>query len=84
MLSANKALLKLYWDIGQTIAEKQKQNTCGSSVTEKLAKDLQNEFQGIEGFSTRNIFRMRAFYLAYEKVPQTVAQITDQLLSLQT
>ena len=76
-LSANKELLKLYWYIGQTIEEKQSQHNWGTGVIEQLVEDLQNEFPGIEGFSKRNIFRMRAFYLAYEKVPQPVAQITD-------
>lgn len=76
-LAANKELLKLYWYIGQTIVEKQSIHEWGTSLIEQLAEDLQNEFPGVGGFSPRNIFRMRAFYLAYEKVPQPVAQITD-------
>jgi predicted nuclease of restriction endonuclease-like (RecB) superfamily len=74
-LAANKEMIKLYWYIGQTIANKQKENHWGSSVIEKLAKDLQNSFPGMAGFSMRNIFRIRAFYLAYEEMPQPVAQI---------
>ena len=76
-LSANKELLKLYWYIGQTIAQKQQENNCGSSIIERLAIDLQNEFPGMAGFSKRNIFRIRAFYLAYEKIPQPVGQFAD-------
>src|SRR5258708_5534377 len=49
----------------------------GSKVLEKVAKDLQNEFPGIEGFSRRNIFIMRAFYQAYGKVQQAVAQLDN-------
>nr|WP_269474224.1 PDDEXK nuclease domain-containing protein [Candidatus Protochlamydia amoebophila] len=41
---------------------------------EKLAKDLQGVFPGIEGFSRANIFRMKAFFSAYEKVAQAVRQ----------
>jgi predicted nuclease of restriction endonuclease-like (RecB) superfamily len=63
--SVNKELITLYWDIGQMIVEKQKGETWGKSVVENLAKDLQNEFPGIGGFSARNIWRMRDFYLAY-------------------
>lgn len=74
-LSANKDLIELYWFIGNTIAEKQRISGWGSKTIEKLAQDLQNEFPGIAGFSRRNIFRMQAFYLAYEIVPQAVAQI---------
>lgn len=76
-LAANKELIKLYWSIGKTIAEKQKVSGWGTGVIECLANDLQVEFPGIEGFSRRNIFRMKAFYEAYEKVPQPVAQIED-------
>ena len=76
-LSANKELLKLYWYIGQTVAEKQSQNHWGSSIIEILAKDLQNSFPGMAGFSKANVFRMRAFYDAYEKVAQAVRQFEE-------
>lgn len=76
-LSANKELILLYWSIGKTIAEKQKDNKWGTNIIEQLAKDLQNTFPDMTGFSQRNVFRMQAFFLAYEKVPQAVAEITD-------
>lgn len=76
-LAANKELIKLYWLIGKTIAEKQKTSGWGSNVIERLANDLQKEFPGLGGFSRANIFRMQAFYGAYEKVAQAVRQIED-------
>ncbi len=75
--AANQELLKLYWSIGKTIAERQEQSGWGTKVIEKLAKDLQNEFPGVEGFSRRNVFRMRAFYLEYKIVPPLVAQFNE-------
>ncbi|MBS0655599.1 MAG: DUF1016 domain-containing protein, partial [Verrucomicrobia bacterium] len=42
-LSVNKEMIRLYWDIGKTISEKQKISGWGTRVIEKLAKDLQNE-----------------------------------------
>ena len=45
---------------------------------EQQAKDLQAEFLGISGFSARNIWRMRNFYLTYsqnEKLTPMVAEI---------
>ena len=77
ILAANQELLKLYWDIGQIIHHQQKVNGWGSNIIEKLADDLQKSFLGISGFSRRNIFRMQAFFVAYELVPQAVALITD-------
>jgi hypothetical protein len=37
----------------------------GKSVVDRLAGDVQNSFPGIEGFSPRNIWRMRVFYLGW-------------------
>lgn len=71
----NCELIKLYWEVGKEIVEKQEREGWGSKALERLAKDLQNEFPGIEGFSRANIFRMKAFFRAYEKVAQAVRQI---------
>lgn len=75
--SINRELIKLYWSIGKAVAEKQENEGWGTKILERVAKDLQNEFPGLEGFSKRNIFRMKAFYQAYEKVPQAVAQLNS-------
>ena len=76
-LSVNKEMLKAYWFIGKTINERQETSDWGSKIIEKFGKDLQSKFPGIAGFSRRSIFRMQAFFLAYEKVPQAVALIDD-------
>lgn len=75
--SANKELVRLYWVVGKIIIERQENSGWGSKFIDKLTVDLQNEFPGIEGFSRRNVFRMRAFYLAYKLVPPAVAQFNE-------
>ncbi|MCX5922870.1 MAG: PDDEXK nuclease domain-containing protein [Candidatus Dependentiae bacterium] len=75
--SVNRELLKLYWSIGKVIVAQQQKNGWGSHVIEKLAEDLQNSFPGMSGFSKVNIFRMKAFYAAYEIVSQAVTQLDD-------
>ena len=74
VVAVNSELIKLYWEIGKDIIEKQEREGWGSKVLERVAKDLQNEFPGIEGFSRANMFRMKAFFIAYEKVAQAVRQ----------
>ncbi len=64
-MSASRELIQLYWDIGEGIVERQKKEGWGKSVVEKLSNDLRKEFPDIGGFSTQNIWRMRAFYLAW-------------------
>lgn len=76
-LAVNRELIRLYWEIGKGIAERQQKDGWGTSVIERLSKDIQNEFPGIEGFSRTNIFRMRAFYETYKFVPQVVGQLDD-------
>lgn len=53
--AVNQELIALYWDIGKMIVTRQEGATWGKSVVEQLAKDLQNEFPGISGFSTANL-----------------------------
>lgn len=77
-LSVNRHLIDLYWNIGRSIIEKQATEKWGSGVIETISKDLQKEFPGIKGFSSRNIWRMRAFYVEYQGetiLPQPVAEI---------
>jgi predicted nuclease of restriction endonuclease-like (RecB) superfamily len=63
--AVNHELIALYWDIGRLIVDRQQTAGWGKSVVEQLAQDIQAEFPGISGFSTANLWRMRAFYLAY-------------------
>lgn len=86
--AVNKELVALYWDIGSLIADRQTDAVHGTAIAEQLAADLRMEFPGISGYSRRNIFYMREFYLAYRdrtKVQPLVAQIgwTHNLVILQ-
>jgi predicted nuclease of restriction endonuclease-like (RecB) superfamily len=77
--AVNKELIALYWDIGKLIVDRQQGASWGRSIVEQLAHDLRAEFPGISGFSTRNIWNMRSFYLSYyqnEKLQPLVAEIS--------
>ena len=65
VLAVNAELVRLYWDIGQLIAERQQRQGWGSSVIPKLAAELKNDLPDLKGFSERNIGRMIAFYREY-------------------
>ena len=64
-LSVNEKLLELYWDIGKTIVEKQKEEGWGSKVIDRMAKDLKTAFPRMTGLSTRNMLYMKQFAEAY-------------------
>jgi len=76
-MSVNAELIKLYWSIGKDLTERQKHENWGAKTIEKFAKDIQNAFPGIEGFSVTNIFRMRQLYQGYLIMAQAVPQLED-------
>ncbi len=74
----NHQTIDLYWNIGRIVCLRIQENKWGKSVVEKLSKDLQREFPGVRGFSSRNIWRMNVFYETYshfEILPPVVAEI---------
>lgn len=78
VLSANRALVQLYWDIGRVVRAREHAQGWGAKVITRLADDLAREFPDMKGFSARNLRYMRAFAEAWpdpEVVQQVVAQI---------
>jgi hypothetical protein len=59
---ANRELLSLYFKVGFTIKKKITEEKWGSKTIERLSIDLQNEMQGLRGFSSTNLKRMKQFY----------------------
>jgi predicted nuclease of restriction endonuclease-like (RecB) superfamily len=74
MLSVNRELIQLYWDIGRLIVERQDVEGWGKGVVDRLARDIQRAFPGIQGFSPLNVWRMRAFFLAYRNLSQPATE----------
>ncbi|MHB1391126.1 MAG: PDDEXK nuclease domain-containing protein [Thermoleophilia bacterium] len=76
--AVNRELIGLYWDIGRMIVERQSKEGWGRSVVARLASDLRNEFPGIRGYSSTNLWNMREFYVAYrnnEKLQSLTGEI---------
>jgi predicted nuclease of restriction endonuclease-like (RecB) superfamily len=78
-LSINRELILLYWQIGRDLVARQQQHGWGEAVIRRLEADLQHAFPGIEGFSYRNLYRMRAFHLAYPDEAAFVTQPVSQI-----
>jgi len=73
-LAVSHELVALYWHVGATIVQRQTNAGWGDAVVERLAHDLRQAFRDLEGFSPRNIWRMRAFYLAWSGAPKKLTQ----------
>ncbi len=82
VLAVNSELIVLYWSIGRDIVQRQRREGWGAKVIDRLAADLRSEFPEMSGLSRTNVYRMRAFYLAYESdgeiVPQPAGQLAEK------
>jgi predicted nuclease of restriction endonuclease-like (RecB) superfamily len=45
----------------------------------QLSRDLMREFPGMKGFSQTNLYRMRAFYLAFQSQPEFFPQLVGKI-----
>ncbi|WP_434110807.1 PDDEXK nuclease domain-containing protein [Paraburkholderia caffeinilytica] len=78
VVSVNRELVTLYWQIGRDILDRQQKQGWGAGVVDRLARDLKAAFPDMRGFSPRNLKYMRALAQAFpqpEFVQQPVAQL---------
>jgi predicted nuclease of restriction endonuclease-like (RecB) superfamily len=78
-LAVNRELVLLYWQIGRDILDRQRRESWGAKVIDRLAADLKRAFPEMKGFSPRNLKYMRAFAEAWPEEPfvqAVLAQIT--------
>lgn len=78
VLSANAAMVLLYWDIGHSILDRQEQEGWGTKVIDRLALDLKTAFPDMSGLFPRNLKYMRKFAQAWPDraiVQEALAQI---------
>lgn len=77
--TANTQLIEFYWKLGKDIVEMERTTQWGNKLIDMLSIDLRNEFPNLKGFSRRNLYAIRQWYLffsaEFEFVPQAVAQL---------
>ena len=76
--TVNSELIKLYYQIGQQIVEKQTTAKWGDNLIGQIEQDLKLAFPKLKGFSKVNLHYMRRLYLfcgENQIVPQLVEQI---------
>ena len=80
--SKNRNDLKTYYNVGKMLSEAGKHY--GESIIKEYSKKLTNELG--KGYSSKNLFKIRKFYLVSEKVSTASRQLTwshySELLSL--
>ncbi len=75
----NRTLIELYWDIGGYVSTKASKENWGKGVVKELANYIQSKETNVQGFSDKNIWRMKQFYETYnknEKLSPLVRELT--------
>jgi predicted nuclease of restriction endonuclease-like (RecB) superfamily len=67
--AVNRELVLLYWSIGRDLSQRFDREGWGGKIVDRLSKDLQAEFPGVEGFSPRSLRYMRALAEAWPDEP---------------
>lgn len=80
----NSEKLLFNWELGRDLVQKKAEERWGAGVVEQISIDLQREFPDSNGFSVRNLWYMKQWYLFYSeadtKLQQPVAELESQKL----
>ena len=71
-------LVLLYWSIGRDLSSRFPREGWGAKIVDRLARDLQAEFPGVEGFGPRNLRYMRSLAEAWPE-PEILQQLIAKL-----
>ena len=65
VVKVNTERLYFNWQLGRDLVERKAEEKWGKGIVEQLSLDLQNEFPDAAGFSARNLWNMKKWYLFY-------------------
>ncbi len=78
-LQVNRELITFYWQLGESIVEKQNNSSWGNGFLKNLSRDLMTEFPDIKGFSYRNLRLIRQWYQFYQGADVNWQQLVANL-----
>ena len=82
----NAEKLLFNWELGRDLVQKKAEERWGAGVVEQVSLDLQREFPNADGFSAKNLWFMKKWYLfyssleAHEKLLQAVRELPNPKL----
>lgn len=78
-VKVNSEQLLFNWQLGRDLVIRRAEEKWGEGIVEQVSLDLQNEFPQTKGFSARNLWNMKKWYVFYSKYPEKVQQLTGVL-----
>ncbi len=73
-VKVNSEKLEFNWLLGAELVLKKAEERWGTGVVERLSRDLQNAFPNADGFTARNLWLMKQWYMFYSK-PEYVQKL---------
>ena len=68
--AVNTEMINLYWRIGEHISNKIQKSEWGDGIVMELANYIQKNEPDFNGFSDKNLWRMKQFYESYKDQPK--------------
>ena len=70
-VKVNSQQLLFNWQLGRDLVVRKAEEKWGSGIVEQVSLDLQAEFPNAKGFSARNLWNMKKWYLFYAENEQS-------------
>ena len=79
----NAEKLLFNWQLGRDLVQKRAEERWGMGVVEQVSLDLKREFPHADGFSARNLWYMKQWYLFYcQSNPQILQQVGAEIQNI--
>lgn len=75
----NRALIDMYWHVGEYISIKIAHSEWGDGVVNQLAQYIATTIPGIKGFSDKNLWRMKQFYETYHDADEKLSTLLREI-----
>lgn len=76
-VKVNSEQLLFNWQLGRDLATRKIEEKWGSGIVEQVSLDLQAEFPKAKGFSARNLWFMKQWYIFYASAGEAAHLISD-------
>jgi hypothetical protein len=79
-VKVNAEKLLFNWQLGRDLVQKKAEERWGAGVVEQVSLDLKREFPDADGFSVRNLWYMKQWYLFYTQGGEAILHQAGSVL----
>ena len=77
VIKINSEQLLFNWRLGRDLVVRRMEERWGSGIVEQVSLDLQNAFPNTKGFSVRNLWNMKKWYVFYASAGDSIRYIEE-------